>query len=512
MMQNISVLVTILVISSFTMLYLNAAIKPVVGAKDFRVWLFSWASLTTIAFLSPKLLIAFIVMGAILWVMGKKVENKVALYFAILFVLPGYVVQTVLINLNYQKLSGLTLLLPLFLGYVFGREQDKPPRHMADLFLTLYLLLLFVLQFRGIFIKPGEGFVLTYPAVIKYGFDLFLEFFLPYYVASRYIRNFEQLKKAIAAIVFICILIAPVALFEIGTTRLLYLVIPQNMGFEWAIGEVFRDGMLRATASIEHPLYLGMLMMVGLGLYLFIANYIQSPILKFIGLSIMLLGLLAPLSKGPWTGTALMLFMFYVSGHNKFKNGILIAVAASIFTIVIVNSGYTEKILSLLPFVGNVDTGNVDYRERLFEQSLIVIEDVPWFGMYDPTKHKAMLPLYQGEGIVDIVNLYLGVAMTYGLVGLFLYLAFLATITLGLFKELFIQKNRRSDSFKCGKAFFCILIGLFLVMAVVANAPFLNTILFALCGLIVSYINMLKAERNKPFEKIQQYDTTRVVA
>lgn len=512
MMQNISVLITILVISSFTMLYLNAAVKPVVGAKDFRIWLFSWAALTTVAFLSPNLLIAFIVSGVLLWLMGKKVDNKVALYFAILFVIPGYVVQTVIINLNYQKMVGLTLLVPLFLSYVFNRSQDKPPRHMADLFLTLYLLLLFILQFRGIFIKPGEGYLLTYPAVIKYGFDLFLEFFLPYYVASRYIRNFEQLKKAITAIVVICLLIAPIAVFEIGTSRLLYLVIPQSMGFEWAIGEVFRDGMLRATASIEHPLYLGMLMMVGLGLYLFIANYIQSPVLKLIGLGIMLLGLLAPLSKGPWTGTALMLFMFYVSGHNKFKNGILIATGVAIATIIIANSGYGEKILSLLPFVGNVDTGNVDYRERLFEQSLLVIQEVPWFGMYDPTTHKAMLPLYQGEGIVDIVNLYLGVAMTYGLVGLFLYLSFLATITLTLFKELFILKNRRSENFKCGKAFFCILIGLYLVMAVVANAPFLNTILFALCGLIVSYINMLKAERNKPFEKIHQYDTTRIVS
>ncbi len=511
MMQNISVLVTIMVISSFTMLYLNAAVKPIVGAKDFRIWLFSWASLTTVAFLSPKLLLALVFTGVFLWIMGKKVDNKVALYFAILFVLPGYAVQTVIINLNYQKMVGLTLLLPLFLGFVFGRDQNKPPRHIADLFLVLYLILLFILQFRGIFIKPGEGYILTYPAVIKYGFDLFLEFFLPYYVVSRYIRDFEQLKKAITAIVVICLLIAPIAAFEIGTTRLLYLIIPQSMGFEWAIGEVFRDGMLRATASIEHPLYLGMLMMVGLGLYLFVANYIKSPILKMIGLGIMLLGLLAPLSKGPWTGTALMLFMFFISGHNKFKNSILIAMGAIIVAIAVSYSGYTEKVLSLLPFVGNVDTGNVDYRAMLFEQSLIVIEDVPWFGMYDPTKHKAMLPLYQGEGIVDIVNLYLGVAMTYGLVGLFLYLSFLATITLTLFKELFILKNRRAETFKCGKAFFCILIGLYLVMAVVANAPFLNTILFALCGLIVAYINMLKAERNKPFEKVQHYETTRVV-
>lgn len=512
MMQNISILVTIFVISSFTMLYLNAAIKPIVGPKDFRIWLFSWASLTTVAFLSPKLLIAFVFSGVFIWIMRKKVDNQLALYFAILFVIPGYVVQTVIINVNYQKLVGLALLFPLFLGFVFGRDSNKPPRNIADLFLILYLLLLFTLQFRGIFIKPGEGYVLTYPAVVKYGFDLFLEFFLPYYVASRYIRNFEQLKIVLTAIVMICLIIAPIALFEIGTTRLLYLAIPQTMGFDWAIGEVFRDGMLRATASIEHPLYLGMLMMVGLGLYIFVANYIKNPIYKLIGLGIMLVGLLAPLSKGPWTGAALMLVMFYLLGHNKFRNGIFIVLGTIILAVGIANSGYTDKVLSLLPFVGNVDTGNVDYREVLFEQSLLVIEDVPFFGMYDPTKHKAMLPLYQGEGIVDIVNLYLGVAMTYGLVGLFLYLSFLLSVTFSLFKELLIQNDKRLETYKCGKSFLSILIGLYLVMAVVANAPFLNTILFALCGLVVAYVNILKAGRNKPFEEVEQYATTRVVS
>lgn len=510
-MQNISILITIFAISAFTMLYLNAAIKPVVGTKDFRIWMFSWATLTTVSFLSPKLLIVFVVAGVFLWVMAKKVDNKIALYFAILFVIPGYVVQTPIINLNYQKMVGLALLFPLFMGFVFGRNQDKPPRHIADLFLTLYLFLIFFLQFRGIYITPDQGFVLSYPAVIKYGFDLFLEFYLPYYIASRYIRNFDQLKIAIAAIVTIGLLIAPIALFEIGTTRLLYLAIPQSMGFDWAIQEVFRDGMLRATASIEHPLYLGMFMMVALGLYIFIANYITNPFYKMIGLGLMMIGLLTPLSKGPWTGTALMLMMFYIWGHNKFRNGILIAIGFTILAIIITNSGYADKVLALLPFVGNVDSGNVDYRGLLFQQSLIVIADVPFFGMYDPTKHEAMLPLYQGEGIVDLVNLYLGVAMTYGLTGLFLYVSFLLAVTLGLIKELLIQNNKREEMYKCGKALLSILLGLFLVMAVVANAPFLNTILFALCGLVVSYINMRKADRQKPFEGIEEYATTRVV-
>lgn len=511
MANNLSVLITILGISAFTFIFLNKSLKPALGSKDFNLWIISWVCLTSISFLSFNLLMLFALSGLFIFIISKKVENKLGLYFAIIFVIPGYLLQTPLLNLNYQKVVSLTILFPLFLAMKFTRKDQKPPRSMADVFLAVYLILLFALSFRGIYIKPGEGNILTYPACIKFGIDIFVDYFIPYYVASRYIKTFDQLKTALFALVTICIILAPLAVFEIGASKLLYLVLPGSLHTEWMIGEVFRSGMLRATTSIEHPLYLGMLMMIGLGLYVFVSNYIKNKFLMFVGLGIICAGLIAPLSKGPWTGTAVMFVMLYLFSTNKLKNGAIFIMLMSILTVIVLNSGQADRIISLLPFVGNVDSGNVDYREVLFQQSLIVIQDFPLFGMFDPTKHKAMLPLYQGEGIVDIVNLYLGVAMTSGLVGLFLYLSFLFTVTFSLIKELFIMEDKKSMEYKCGQSFIGILFGMYLLMVVVANAPVLNAILFALCGLIIGYINILKRARNKPFEAIESYSTTRVV-
>ncbi len=53
----------------------------------------------------------------------------------------------------------------------------------------------------------------------------------------------------------------------------------------------------------------------------------------------------------------------------------------------------------------------------------------PFFG--DQFPWPKMEDLRQGEGIIDIVNTYLGVALNYGLVGLFLFLGF---ILLGMIK------------------------------------------------------------------------------
>ena len=33
-----------------------------------------------------------------------------------------------------------------------------------------------------------------------------------------------------------------------------------------------------------------------------------------------------------------------------------------------------ERVINLLPFIGNVETGNIDYREKLLENSITVIK------------------------------------------------------------------------------------------------------------------------------------------
>ncbi len=514
MIDNAKVLAKILFISFFTMMYLNRSVRPIVGEATFRNWMFSWAALTSVSFLAPKILILFIGAAVILWFLSKRLENKIALFYAVIFVIPAYELQTVVINLNYQKIVSIVLLVPLVIsGFMNKQSGAKPPGHVADYFVALYLILLFILKTRGIDSKNVEGFYMTYPAVIKYGMSLLLQYYLPYIVARKYIRSYDQLKTVLIAFVCSGFLIAPIAFFEILTSNMLYVTIPYNLGIDWALSGVTRDGMLRAMASIQHPLFLGMIMMMSLALFHYVKQYIKDPKLVMVGYGILGAGLLASLSRGPWTATALMFFVIFVLSPNKLRNILLTSALLVVALAGLAMAGYWEKVVSYIPFVGDLETGNVDYRFMLFEQSLVVIGEFPFFGTYDPRLHEALLPLLQGQGIVDLVNVYLAIAMSSGLTGFFLFLGVILFVMFGLLKALLMQQDKHSPMYCAGVAIFSALFGMFFVLSMVSDANIVGVIFFGISGIAISYNRIVRETKTKELEeRIKALPTDRVHA
>lgn len=90
----------------------------------------------------------------------------------------------------------------------------------------------------------------------------------------------------------------------------------------------------------------------------------------------------------------------------------------------------------MLPYIGTLEKDNITYRERLLDNSLIVIERNLWFGSFDFRKTPEMQSMVQGQGIIDIVNTYLNLALRFGVVGLALFVAFFASALLSLRKTL----------------------------------------------------------------------------
>ncbi len=509
MTTNLTALFYVLSISGLAYLYLSKAIKPITNPKDFNIWISAWTVLTSVAFLATDLLQFFAVSAVLIFYFYKRIENKFYLYLILLFVVPGYIYKLPIITLNFQVLIGLFLLLPIFIALTFRpNSSDHFKKSFADIFLVSYLTLVFFLDFRGVFVRPGEGIQLTYISCIKNGINIFLQFYLPYFVASRYLKNFEQIKHAAIAFVAICLIISPIAISEVVLSDLLYLNLPNTLNVDWSLKEaVIRSNLVRATASIEHPLYLGTTMLIAVMLYLFVSRYIKNKLLALIGGLILIGGLLAPLSRGPWTGALLATCCYMMLGKQKVRKFAWGLSIASITVLMVSLTGHLDDLISFLPFVGNVDEGNIDYRAQLIDTSLILVEESPFFGTYNPEYHKAMQSLVQGEGIVDIVNLYLGVLLNYGFVGLFLYVGFFTTVTLSLFKALSLIKDKSSPEFTLGKSLLAILIGLFLVMTVIANSGFFNTLLFILVGLSVSYVRTIK---NAFIPEEEKYPTTKV--
>ena len=82
-----------------------------------------------------------------------------------------------------------------------------------------------------------------------------------------------------------------------------------------------------------------------------------------------------------------------------------------------------DRILQMLPIMGHSADFNIIYRHRLAERGWQLVFEHPFFG--DQFPWPEMEDLRQGEGQIDMVNTYLGVALNYGLVGIALFLSFI---------------------------------------------------------------------------------------
>jgi O-antigen ligase len=80
----------------------------------------------------------------------------------------------------------------------------------------------------------------------------------------------------------------------------------------------------------------------------------------------------------------------------------------------------------------SVEAENVDYRRTLIDVAFDAIRASPWFGgidIYGGGKCKSQ----SSRGFHRVVNSYVGILLTSGFVGLFLFLGFFATICLGVY-------------------------------------------------------------------------------
>jgi O-antigen ligase len=133
--------------------------------------------------------------------------------------------------------------------------------------------------------------------------------------------------------------------------------------------------------------------------------------------------LFAAVSRGPWLGALTAYFSFFAAGPRALSRVAKGALVAGALLLLVLLSPLGDRIIDLLPINGKPVDDNILYRQRLAERGWEIVLAHPFFG--DQFPWPEMADLRQGEGIIDIVNTYLGVALNYGLVGLFCFLGFI---------------------------------------------------------------------------------------
>src|SRR5262249_9991718 len=150
-------------------------------------------------------------------------------------------------------------------------------------------------------------------------------------------------------------------------------------------------------------------------------------------------GLFSTLARGPWVGAAVVLLTYLAIGPNAIANLGKVAMIGIVGVALLSVTPVGSRLIEMLPFVGTTDQENVTYRQKLFENSVAVVQRNPLFGAPDFRLEPEMKEMVQGEGIQDIVNTYLEIAMKFGLVGLSLFVGIFASIILRLRRVLKFQ-------------------------------------------------------------------------
>ncbi len=456
-----------------------------------------WFALTVAAFgLGNFWFFTIVALGLLLWARGRD-PNAPALFLALLFVvppvaldIPGFGVMNFFFSLNFPRLLALVLLLPLFLQLV-GRPRASGgalPR-LADWLFFAYVGVQLVLVAR----EPSVT------SAFRAAFYLFVDLVLPYYVFSRVFADTARIRDAAAALVTAGVVLAVTGVFEVARYWLPYAALTQAWGSADQLLYLDRSGLLRAMASTGHAIALGYVLAICFLLYLPLRDRLGAGWQRNALLLVLAAGLLAALSRGPWVGAAAGLLLYVALGPSPVRNLVkLVGSGLFAFTVVALLP-FGHFVVDLLPFVGTVETGNIDYRQRLMENAWKLIWANPMLGSTDYMERLAAMGMVQGQGIVDIVNSYVQVALRSGLVGLVLFAGVHLVALLSVLQAVRLaRRTPADDAWALGRALAAAQLAVIVIIVTVSSIMVIPWVYWCLSGLLVGYARVVHAAATDP--------------
>lgn len=485
-------LLIILILSTAFFSFAGRSASAIIGRDHFTARRNLWFGITIAAFLAHNFWAYTFIAILLLLYANRRETNPPALYFFVLFALPVASAQIPglgLINyffaLSHTRILALFVLLPAFFSLIQKKDTLSFGRTGADRFLAAYLFLSAILDLRDS----------TITDTLRQIFYLFIDVFLPYFVISRSLRSLQNFKDALLSLVLAIMMLALVAVFEAYKQWLLYKplisVLDLDAGMTKYLG---RDGWLRVVATAGQPIALGYLMAIGLGFYLFLQRSFKQKFTRRLGIALLIFGLIAPVSRGPWVGAAVLLVVFIATGRNVTKRLMSLALVGLLTLPLLAVLPGGEKVINLLPFIGSTEKSTIDYRSRLITSSLIVIQRNPWFGSVDFLDAPEIQGLMGGDGLIDIVNTYVGITLKSGFVGLGLFVGFFTLNIISVYRAMRSLPNEDSEEHLLGRTLLATLLATMVIIFTVSSISVIPITYWCIAGLSVAYAQMVRKE------------------
>lgn len=312
--------------------------------------------------------------------------------------------------LNPIRLLSLTLLLPVLMGRPPSDRHSPTPGwlRLCDLGMLGYVLLV---------ATYGWGSALS--VVVRATVEALLDVWIPYLALTRCARDSATRRQMLAVFVLAMACQGAMAMIESLTGRQFHNQLQYIYGTSWqTTWAELRAGFLRGQAAPQNPLVLAAMLLVALGAWAGLKP--ERPGKAYWWLLLLLLGgLWATFGRAAWLCAGLF-FASLLAMPRLAGRGYLMTVAA---LTALVGAGWssglgqqlTQGAIELFNAEGR-ESFNILYRQELLEASVALLKQSPWLGVGDFLTPLAYLK--QGEGIIDLVNTYLVVALNVGLIGL----------------------------------------------------------------------------------------------
>ncbi|MFP8833739.1 O-antigen ligase family protein [Hydrogenophaga sp. XSHU_21] len=486
MPEHLRALVVLLALATVYWYFAQRALTQLLPMETFKRWRNLWFFCTLVLFLSHSIWLTLFLIGIALILKRRSEAHVMGLYFVLLFVsppapamIPGLGIIDHLWVVDHYRLLALTLLLPTALVLYQRKSTARIGSSPVDHAVLGYFALMSLLAFRDESVTSGMRAVLS----------LVVDILLPYYVASRSIQDKEGFKQAMAGFMIGAMVLSLVLIFEVLRQWKLYSAVLGALGLNPNMfgGYLLRSGLLRPNASVGNSIVAGYTMVVAFGFYLYLKEMVTNRAHRWLGGALLVAGIVASLSRGPWVGAALLVVVYIITGSRAVKKLSMLAMGGLMALLILSSFPKGEILIDLLPVIGESEQGNVEYRADLLTAAIPVIERTLLFGSSNYMEAPELQVMRQGEGIIDVVNTYVGVALYSGITGLLLFSAIFVS-ALRQAKQGIRQVSRLDpESAQLGRALFSTLLAIAFMIYTVSSIIAIATVYWAVIGVAVSF-------------------------
>jgi hypothetical protein len=499
--EHLRALVFILPIAAVVFAFAKKLFTPEISTlEDFKRRRNLWFALTLAAFLAHNFWLFALLASAALIYAARTESNKFALYLAVMLALPrlsasisgGGIVKE-LFAIEPLRLLSLLILVPAW--WSLRKQPGVEPfgRLPADKIMIAMIALEIVLTL------PER----TVPSVLRDSvFYAFTNIFLIYYVGSRSLRSMQAFRDALSAFTIAMMVFSAIVAFEFLRRWLLYSTLDRALGVSLGDrGYLIRSGMLRAEGTAGQSIIAGYTCAVGIGIYLYVRTLVQSPWMRRMGMVLLFAGIIGAFARGPWVGGVAIIVLFVLLGPSPVATlgKIFGAILLSLPFLLSTEAGMT--IIDHLPWIGTVDSRNVDFRENLFDVAIKVILQYPFFGNYEFALIPEIEALRGSDGIIDVVNTYIMIALKGGIVSLGVFVALILVAMWGVFASL-LKLDKNDERHVLGRSLLATIVGVLVTIATVSPIFFVYPIYWCLAGLMVGYTQLVM--RGEPVTEAQR--------